>query len=317
MYVFERETGEPLFPIEEKPYPASDLVGEETWPTQPLPTSPPAFARQQLTEADINPYSEDKDSLLAVFRRVRSAGQFVPPSTEGTIVFPGFDGGGEWGGAGYDPNENILYVNANEMPWILTMVEVEETQSNDLLALGEQVYQSTCMGCHGAERQGSNFHGNAPALVGLEERMDAAGVRTMVRQGRGDMPSFAFLSDQQIEAVAAFLLGTADRPMTVVQTANEAAAEAGPPPLRYNFTGYNRFVDSEGYPAVKPPWGTLNAIDLTTGEIRMESAAGRISGAYPARGIPQDRHRKLRRPGGDRRRAYFYRGDKRPVPPSV
>ncbi|MEM6844941.1 MAG: PQQ-binding-like beta-propeller repeat protein [Bacteroidota bacterium] len=286
VYVFDRETGESLFPIEERAYPASDLIGEETWPTQPLPTRPPAFARQQMTEADINPYSEDKDSLLAVFHDYRSAGQFVPPSTEGTVIFPGLDGGGEWGGAGYDPNENVLYVNANEMPWILKMVEVEENQSNDLIALGEQVYQSTCMGCHGAERQGSNFHGNAPALIGLDERMDAPEVSTTIRQGRGDMPSFAFLSDQQIEAVTAFLLGTADPTMKVVQTSHKATIEADPSTLRYNFAGYNRFVDSDGYPAVKPPWGTLNAIDLTQGKILWQVPLGEFP-ELTERGIPK------------------------------
>ena len=283
VYVFDRETGEPLFPVEEKEYPASDLIGEETWPTQPLPTSPPAFARQRFTEADINPYSDDKDSLLSVLRRVRSAGQFVPPSTEGTVIFPGFDGGGEWGGAGYDPNENVLYVNANEMPWILTMVEVGE-QGNDLLAMGESVYQANCMGCHGSERQGGNFHGNAPALVGLAQRMDAPGVAAMVRQGRGSMPSFAFLSDQQIEAVTAFLLGEADQKMTVVHTLANEESTAGQ--LRYAHTGYNKFADSDGYPAVKPPWGTLNAIDLTKGEILWKVPLGEFP-ELTKRGIPK------------------------------
>ena len=283
VYVLDRETGKPLFPVEEKEYPASDLIGEETWPTQPLPTSPPAFARQQFTEADINPYSEDRDSLRAVLQRVRSGGQFVPPSQEGTVIFPGFDGGGEWGGAGYDPTANVLYVNANEMPWILTMVEVGQ-QGGDLLALGESVYQANCMGCHGSERQGSNFHGNAPALVGLAERMDASGVATMVRQGRGAMPSFSFLTDQQIEAVSAFLLGGTDRPMTVVQTAVSEAPTEGQ--LRYAHTGYNRFVDSEGYPAVKPPWGTLNAIDLTKGEILWKVPLGEFP-ELTKRGIPK------------------------------
>ena len=285
MYVFERETGKPLFPIEEKPYPASDLIGEEAWPTQPLPTSPPAFARQKFAEEDINPYSTDKDSLLAVLRNTRSGGQFVPPSTEGTVIFPGFDGGGEWGGAGYDPDENILYVNANEMPWILTMVEVEESRSGDLLALGKSVYQTNCMGCHGADREGTTFHGKAPALVDLNQRMDASGVAAMVRQGRGSMPSFAFLSDQQVEAVAAFLLGETNSPMSVVPTATQPS-ESAKGQLRYGFTGYHRFVDSEGYPAVKPPWGTLNAIDLTEGKILWKVPLGE----YPEltqRGIPQ------------------------------
>lgn len=285
VYVFDRETGETLFPIEEKEYPPSDLVGEETWKTQPLPTSPPPFARQQLTEADLNPHSPDKDSLLAVLRRSRSAGQFVPPSTEGTVIFPGFDGGGEWGGAGYDPNENILYVNANEMPWILTMVEVEAEPADNLLAMGNTVYQTNCMGCHGAERQGTTFHGNAPALVDLAQRLDASAVTTMIRQGRGNMPSFAFLSDQQIEAVTAFLLGEPNQQMNVLKTAH-VSDQASAGQLRYAHTGYHRFVDSEGYPAVKPPWGTLNAIDLNQGEILWKVPLGEFP-ELTKRGIPK------------------------------
>ena len=284
VYVFDRDTGKPLFPVEEKEYPASELIGEETWETQPLPLQPPPFARQEFTEADINPYSNDKDSLLTVFRRIRSGGQFVPPSIEGTVIFPGFDGGGEWGGAGYDPNENVLYVNANEMPWILTMVEVGGEQSGDLLAMGETVYQTNCMGCHGADRQGSTFHGKAPALVDLAQRMDAHEVAALLRQGRGAMPSFSFLSDQQIEAVTAFLLGEPDQKMAVVRAATGEPSVEGQ--LRYAHTGYNRFVDSDGYPAVKPPWGTLNAIDLTEGKILWKVPLGEFP-ELTKRGIPK------------------------------
>jgi len=270
VYVFNRETGESLFPIEEKPYPASDLIGEKAYPTQPLPTKPPAFSRQRLTAEDINPNSRFRDSLIAVLNSTRSDGQFVPPSTEGTIIFPGFDGGGEWGGSGYDPESGVLYVNANEMPWILTMVEQEQEQPQNLIALGQSVYQGNCMGCHGAELQGSNFHGNAPELVNLAERLDEGQVHEMVRNGKGAMPSFAFLSDTQIDAVTAYLLKTKGASEMIVQTvSNEEAGQ-----LRYNHTGYNRFVDRDGYPAVKPPWGTLNAIDLNKGEILWQVPLG-------------------------------------------
>ncbi len=289
VYVLDRVTGEPLFPVEEKFYPESDLIGEQTWPTQPLPTLPPPFARQQFTEADINPFSKDKDSLLAMLKKTRSLGQFVPPSAEGTMIFPGFDGGGEWGGAGYDPVSNILYVNANEMPWILTMVEVQEVNTNDMLALGESVYQANCMGCHGAELQGSNFHGNAPALVNIKQRLSHKEIAQMVKEGRGSMPSFAFLKDVQIDAIADFLLGNAGKvPMQVKKTAVKEEPrmdhEAGN--LRYNHTGYNRFVDSEGYPAVKPPWGTLNAIDLNEGEILWSVPLGEYE-ELTKKGIPK------------------------------
>ncbi|WP_277477774.1 PQQ-binding-like beta-propeller repeat protein [Catalinimonas alkaloidigena] len=287
VYVLDRETGESLFPIEEKHYPESDLMGEQTWPTQPLPTSPPPFARQRFTEADINPFSPDKDSLLAVFKKTRSNGQFVPPSTEGTMIFPGFDGGGEWGGAGYDPSSGILYVNANEMPWILTMIEVQDVNTQDMVVLGKSVYQANCMGCHGADLQGSNFHGNAPELVNVKQRLSHQEIATLVKEGRGSMPSFAFLNDAQIDAITSYLLGEeAGVQMQMEKTAANQPVDKEIGNLRYNHTGYNRFLDSEGYPAVKPPWGTLNAIDLNEGEILWSVPLGEFD-ELTKRGIPK------------------------------
>ncbi len=286
VYVFDRVTGEPLFPIEERAYSASDLIGEKAYPTQPLPLSPPAFARQRFDEKDINPHSVDKDSLLEVFRQSRSDGQFVPPSIEGTMIFPGFDGGGEWGGAGYDPTTGILYVNANEMPWILTMVDVVDEGPQDLIAMGKNVYQANCMGCHGANLQGTNFHGNAPELINVKQRLDREQLKTVVSEGRGSMPSFAFLQDSQLDAVTAFLLKEEPKGQMQVETvaATEIVREAAN--VRYNHTGYNRFVDSEGYPAVAPPWGTLNAIDLNKGEILWKVPLGEFE-ELTERGIPK------------------------------
>ncbi len=282
VYVFNRDTGEPLFPIEERPYPSSDLIGEQAAATQPLPTLPPAFSRQQFTEADINPYSKDKDSLLAALGQMRAGGQFIPPSVEGTVLFPGLDGGGGWSGAGYNPTTNVLFVNANEMPFTLTMVENQVAAAGDWLAMGQSVYQLNCMSCHGAERKGSNFHGNAPALLGLADRMDAAAVTTLLQQGRGEMPAFAHLPAEHVESVTAFLLGTTEG-SSAEKLSLDVSAEQ---PLRYGFTGYRRFVDSDGYAAVKPPWGTLNAIDLNSGKILWQVPLGEFP-ELTARGIPK------------------------------
>ena len=134
VFLFNRETGVPLFPIEEHAVPASDLKGEAAWPTQPLPLKPPPFSRQAFTEADVTDISEaSRAPCWRSLRKVRTGGQFIPPSTQGTVIFPGFDGGAEWGGAAFDADSGLLYVNANEMPWILTMVEIDQTQGEHRL----------------------------------------------------------------------------------------------------------------------------------------------------------------------------------------
>ena len=277
VYLFDRETGESLFPIEEKAYPPSDLFGEEAWPTQPLPTKPPAFSRQQLTEADINPFSEDRDSLIEVLRNAKSQGQFYPPSIQGTVIFPGFDGGGEWGGAGFDPTTGVLYVNANEMPWILTMVDLRGTGGKTLFDQGKKVYQTYCMSCHGADLKGTTFHGVAPALLAIKDRISGDSIISILNNGRNTMPVFGFLTDAEKQAVVAFL--HEDKESPGLSGENEIIAAP------YGHTGYNRFVDSDGYPAVKPPWGTLNAIDLNKGEILWQVPLGEIE-ALTAKGIP-------------------------------
>src|SRR5690606_4464324 len=113
VFLFDRENGKPLFEIEEVPVPASDIPGEEAWPTQPRPVKPLPYARQSLTEEDLNPYSAHRDSLLTLFRNSRYEGPFTPLAKNGSIVFPGLDGGAEWGGAAVDP-EGVIYINSNE-----------------------------------------------------------------------------------------------------------------------------------------------------------------------------------------------------------
>lgn len=279
VFLLDRETGENLFPVEEKVFPASALYEEEAWPTQPIPAKPEPFSRQRLTVNDINPFSKDRDSLINILASVHSKGPFYPPTEEGTVIFPGFDGGGEWGGAGYDPSSGYLIVNANEMPWILTMVDLrEDQQALTLFDQGKTVYQTFCMSCHGADLQGTVFHGNAPSLVNLVERMDTDSIEWLLAHGRNNMPSFNFLETEKVSAVSAFLLGDKQ---TEALSSDETPSSTTP----YGHTGYNRFVDSEGYPAVSPPWGTLNAIDLNKGEIVWKVPLGEHP-ELTERGIP-------------------------------
>ena len=196
VFLFNRETGVPLFPIEEHPVPASDLKGESAWPTQPLPVKPPAFSRQAFTEADVTDVSEaSRAAVLAQLAKVRTGRQFIPPSAQGTVIFPGFDGGAEWGGAAFDADSGLLYVNGNEMPWILSMVEIDHTKESTDFARGRRTYQLNCTACHGVDRQGDPAK-VFPSLVTLPKKMPRAEADKIIAGGKAVMPAFPAFSAQ-------------------------------------------------------------------------------------------------------------------------
>ncbi|MEO8334882.1 MAG: PQQ-binding-like beta-propeller repeat protein [bacterium] len=266
VFLFDRATGRPLFSIEERKVPASDLTGERAWPTQPFPTKPAAFARQSVTEADLTDRTpEARAAVLARFRTLRHEGLWTPPSREGTVVLPGFDGGGEWGGAAVDRPAGVLYVNANDVPWIAAMRETPVTSINAVARRGADVYAVTCAGCHRADRKGDGDR--IPSLVGIANRRSAAEIREVMERGKGFMPAFASLPAAEKRAVTAYLRGeAAPRRDDSPHAAELATSRLQPVTSPYQFVGYDRWQDPDGYPAVKPPWGTLSAIDLNTGE---------------------------------------------------
>jgi quinoprotein glucose dehydrogenase len=281
VYVFNRETGEPLFPIRELPVPRSDLQGESAWPTQPVPEKPAPFARQVFGYSEITDISPGSHrEVLERFSKLRPHTPFAPPSREGTIILPGFDGGAEWGGAGADP-DGVLYVNANEMPWVLNMVETKRTDGRS--GGGEAVFNQICAVCHGLDRKG-NAAQNVPPLVDIARKLKRADVLALLRTGRGVMPSFDFLTEAQRNGVADLLFNATPpvQPTTELHAPPGEDALGGIP---YSMTGYNRWLDTNGYPALKPPWGTLNAIDLNTGEYRWRTPLGEWP-ELTARGVP-------------------------------
>jgi quinoprotein glucose dehydrogenase len=267
VFVFDRETGSPLFPVEYRKVPASEVDGEKLADTQPLPLKPPAFARQRLTEGMLTRRTpEANKAALERFRKIRSGEQFAPPSYQGTIVFPGFDGGAEWGGQAFDPETHLYYVNANEMAWILRIVDVARPKPGARTS-GRELYSTHCAACHRADMAGTT---EFPSLLRLGLRYTESEVRNIVRLGAGRMPAFGYLEGAAVAAITRFVMRGED---------DEVAAQ-GPSPMdqKFGFDGYNKFLDPDGYPAVEPPWGTLNAIDLDKGKIVWRIPLGE----YPA-----------------------------------
>ncbi len=287
IFVLDRQTGKPLFPVKETPVQVtSDLTGERPWPTQPIPLLPVAYARQTLTEKDINPYLSDssKAEVLRRLKTYRYGDMFLPPGKQPSVILPGFDGGAEWGGPAYDPTSGIIYINANEMAWIMTIEATQKAPESpeNFAQAGERLYKANCLGCHGTERKGS---GNYPSLINVQNKYKDQQIADLLKSGRRMMPSFKQLSAQQSQAIIAFITNNKE----AEKTAFKAEHRLDDPYLDipYQMAGYNKFLSKEGYPAIAPPWGTLNAINLNTGKMVWRipfgddpklAAPGRITG---------------------------------------
>lgn len=263
VFLFNRETGAPLFPIEEVAMPPSDIPGEEAWPTQPIPVKPAPYARQTLTAEDISPYAENREELVAQLKASRSEGPFTPLSAQGTIIFPGLDGGAEWGGAAADP-DGILYVNSSEMAWRISLAPTIPKEQLKRMRPGHRLYATNCASCHGANRAG-NVNSGFPSLLELEGRRTRDYVANIITQGKGMMPAFAKFSEEEKKAIVEFLF-TEQASEPITREPGLVSNDVDSDEVRYEISGYKKFLDDKGFPAISPPWGTLNAIDLNSGE---------------------------------------------------
>lgn len=273
LFVLDRETGEPIFPVEERRVPVSHIPGEEAWPTQPFPLKPAPYARQHMTEDDLTNFSAGAyDSLVKKFRTFRYEGLFTPPDPRGTLMLPGSRGGSEWGGAAYDPNTGVLYINANESPEISKVQKVKQERSSEdqtVYNLGKTFYQNYCASCHGADREGQIPA--YPSLIDLQNRMTKEEALDKIKIGGGRMPAFAKLLKGREEEIIAYLFEIQKNELAEKEIQSTDTAS------RYlNLTAYGYFKDPEGHPAIKPPWGTLNAINLHTGAYLWKIPLGNI-----------------------------------------
>ncbi len=281
VFVFDRDTGKPLFPVREVPVPTTPaLPGEHPWPTQPVPDKPAPFALQDVNESTVtNRTPEARAYVLERLRNSRQGGKWVLPSEEGSLIY-GMGGGAEWGGTAADP-DGIFYVNGNNMLWWLKMRDSRLRTTGVAQTRGAGLFNANCSVCHGLSGKGSPEDKSTgaqayPDLTHVGKRLSKDQIHSLLMTGRGRMPSFSHLAQADREAIVNFLLNL-DAKSTATASASVDIHQSGVatkgderdefpyiPPYLNN--GNTQFRDPDGYPAIKPPWGTLNAINLNTGE---------------------------------------------------
>lgn len=268
LYVLDRDTGKSLFPVEERSVPTDGLPGEEVWDVQKFPLKPEPFSNQLLTESDLTQLSEESNRFVKEqFKNYSSENKFEPPSENGTLLF-GYSGGAEWGGNAVD-KQGILYQNANHEPWILQMISVDSIKSEVNDRLGQSVYVKNCVMCHGVTREGSGLY---PSLLDLQKRFTRAELTNNIVSGVGRMPAFGHLSSKELNSLINFLMelpeneGEKSKHEIIKGTSLDSSRNSFGFEPKYVVKTWKKLEDQDGYPGIKPPWGTLNAIDLNTGE---------------------------------------------------
>ena len=285
IYVLDRDKGTSLFPVEERAVPTAGLPGEKPWPVQKFPMKPAPLSRQVLTDDEITNLSPEANAFVKKrFIATKSGDKFMPPSLEGSLFFA-IGGGAEWGGNAIDPS-GILYQNVNEMVWDISMTDLNSLNS-ELMSQGKKLYLTNCAACHGVDKKGTSQE--YPSLINIADRSDSKQLHAVIKNGRGRMPSFQHISERDKSALVGFLLNKESKPLakniadsSLVNDKKDIFPYTPPYILK---SGLNRFFDPGGYPAIKPPWGTLNAIDLNTGEYLWKVPLGEFP-ELTKKGIP-------------------------------
>jgi quinoprotein glucose dehydrogenase len=331
LYVFNRVTGEPLWPIEERPVPQSDVPGEHSWPTQPFPTKPPAFVRQSFTVDDVNPWlaqtPQQYEEMKARFSKAKNGkggpqgSIFVPPGIDyDTVSMPGNQGGSNWGTTAADPEKGLVFVVGVNQVALLKLEDVTKRNAAGprgggnfgAAAQGQALFQNNCQVCHGADLKG--VMPGMPSLVGVTDRMGEDAIKAIVTGGRGNMRPVSGISEVELNSVIAYLstfgangrrgggfggrgrgagaanlppgpvVATGGAPHPPVPTAPVVAPYPGnggnagnnPYPTDVTEVPPVRYMSDYGVMAswTKPPYTTLTAYDLNTGEIKWQVPNG-------------------------------------------
>lgn len=255
--VLDRVTGKSVYPFRLRRAPTSTLPGEVSWPYQPDLELPEPFSKQEFTASDLTDRSEEAEAHAETAFASATKGWFLPCVEGRANLFFNIDGGAEWGGMAVDPFTGRLYVTANHIGWLITIFRNDDPPHdwNASKTPGQLIYEATCAQCHATNKMGI---GTAPPMRGLRFRVDDATIKEQIRTGKNAMPAHPDMSEADLQALVDYLLWR-DRPLP--------PRPANPERPDYNVTGYPRFLDFEGFPASKPPWGTLNCLDLNTGKL--------------------------------------------------
>jgi quinoprotein glucose dehydrogenase len=279
VWVFDRANGKPLWPIQERPVPSSDMPGEVTSPTQPFPTVPPPFARQAFTVQDLNPFMsrEERAQFANEVANARNQGLFTPPGLQNTVEMPGNNGGANFGGAAADPAHGFLYVVSKDLPCMLRLQPVPAESSSSGGSpeqRGRSVFDANCALCHGGDLAGKPPA--TPSLVNLGARFNRDEVRAIIQHGKGPMPAFSAVRDQALDALLTYLF----HPEKTSASGKEASPTNPASPSHAQGAEYKSsfgfMFTSSGLPAIAPPWTTLTAYDLNSGTIRWSIPLGDV-----------------------------------------
>jgi quinoprotein glucose dehydrogenase len=323
MFVFDRVTGTPIFPIEEKPFPASTMPGEKAWPTQPIPTFVPSFTRHEVTKETLNPYYSEEEKQKW-YKRIDSAksGLFIPPSDKyETIMMPGALGGVNFGNTASDPGKGMVYILTQEYPSIYKLERIkspQETMSATDVEKAKTLYATVCKSCHGDNMTG---RGIAPSVVNSGQRILFDDFKTLIAVGRGQMPGFAHVDEQSVTAIYRYLGGNPNarfggfggRRTTEVRMPDGPVVASGGATIKPDekpqpsMTDYplgvahpkNRYTTDYGtsWPEMlSPTWASVMAYDLNTGTVKWRQPLGEDPKAVAAgdknAGAPNGSQRK-------------------------
>jgi quinoprotein glucose dehydrogenase len=270
VWVFDRDTGQPLWPIEERPVPKSDMPGEETWPTQPFPSKPPPFARQAFTVSDLSPFlePEERKQFASEILSAHNQGLFTPPGLQNTVEMPGNNGGANYGGAAIDPANGDLYVVSKDLPAMLKLqLAAQVSRTGSPAERGRSLFAANCSLCHGANREGSPPA--IPSLIDVGSRLSDDHIQSVVIHGQGPMPSFSQLSANDLTSLLTYL-----KHPELAPGASTSKVDTVDPKNAHYRSGFGFMFASSGLPVISPPWTSLTAYNLNTGTIRWKIPLG-------------------------------------------